>query len=307
MPRTSVVIPAFNAEMTIARTIESALAQDYADAEIIVVNDGSTDSTGRILESYGSAIVIINQANRGASAARNTGAAAARGEDLAFLDADDIWAPDKLTRLCAALDRNRSAALAFSDFRRVLSDGQEVDIIRFGSAPLMEEMLSRRSAIIPSTVVMRKSVFELCGGFCTAFRRNYFEDPFMWMLAREQGEFEYVPAVLLTYRMPRSYLDDNYFSNGALFISLVRRRYGDRAAALIADTYDHLARLALEELLRMLDQSDRTKAVKSFLRIMRLKPTLLVDPELRVRLFERRNLARLLRALRIPARVTEKS
>ena len=95
-PRFSVVIPAFNAAATLARAIESVLAQSWPAYEIIVIDDGSTDATAAVARQFGGAVRLIRQHNSGVAAARNAGAAAARGDWLAFLDADDWYADDRI-------------------------------------------------------------------------------------------------------------------------------------------------------------------------------------------------------------------
>ncbi len=95
-PRFSVIIPAFNSVATLARAIESARAQTLSAHEIIVVDDGSTDSTASVAESFGDTVRLLRQSNCGVAAARNAGARAATGEWLAFLDADDWYHPDRL-------------------------------------------------------------------------------------------------------------------------------------------------------------------------------------------------------------------
>src|SRR5258708_21019220 len=96
-PLVSVVMPAYNVAWCIGRAIDSVRALDFRARELIVVNDGSTDGTRALLESYGDAITVIDQANRGMSAARNAGIRSARGTYVAFLDADDWWLPEKLS------------------------------------------------------------------------------------------------------------------------------------------------------------------------------------------------------------------
>jgi GT2 family glycosyltransferase len=95
-PRFSVVIPAFNSAATLARAIESVRAQSWPAHEIIVVDDGSTDATAAVATRFGDAVRLLQQPNSGVSVARNAGAAAATGDWLAFLDADDWYAPDRL-------------------------------------------------------------------------------------------------------------------------------------------------------------------------------------------------------------------
>jgi GT2 family glycosyltransferase len=95
-PRFSVIIPAFNAAATLARAIESVRAQSWSAHEIIVVDDGSSDATAEVAGRFGDAVRLIREGNSGVSVARNAGATAASGDWLAFLDADDWYAPDRL-------------------------------------------------------------------------------------------------------------------------------------------------------------------------------------------------------------------
>ena len=98
MPNVSVIIPAYNAEAFIADTVQSVLDQTYQDFEIIVVDDGSKDGTVAALEPFGSRVHVHTQTNGGVARARNAGVALASGEFIAFLDADDLWLPQKLER-----------------------------------------------------------------------------------------------------------------------------------------------------------------------------------------------------------------
>ncbi len=102
----TVVIPAYNAARYIERAIRSVLAQTYPADEVIVVNDGSTDTTSEKVRQFGDRIKLIEQANAGVSAARNAGIQAASGEWIAFLDADDEWLPNHLERHCTLLLQN---------------------------------------------------------------------------------------------------------------------------------------------------------------------------------------------------------
>src|SRR4051812_30232823 len=97
-PQVSVIIPAHNSADFIGTAVESVLAQTFADYEIVVVDDGSTDGTREVLERFEGRIVYLHQQNRGVSAARNAGIRRSRGELVCFLDADDIWRPEKLAR-----------------------------------------------------------------------------------------------------------------------------------------------------------------------------------------------------------------
>ena len=115
-PFVTVLIPAYNAAETIQRAVDSALAQTYRNYEVVVVDDGSRDTTADIVTTlYGDRVrLLCLTSNQGESAAMNEGIAAAEGELIAFLDADDEWLPDKLARQVEALALNPDAVMAAS-------------------------------------------------------------------------------------------------------------------------------------------------------------------------------------------------
>lgn len=115
MPVISVIIPAYNAASTILETIDSVREQTFSDIEIIIINDGSTDQTLELLSTINdSRLKVISYENGGLSVARNRGISHARGEFLAFIDADDLWTPDKLQLQFEALQRHPEAGVAYS-------------------------------------------------------------------------------------------------------------------------------------------------------------------------------------------------
>lgn len=131
----SAVIPTFNRENTVGRAIESALAQEFPVSEVIVIDDGSKDGTRKIVESYGAKCRYIYQENAGVSAARNRGVREAGVDWIAFLDSDDYWFPQHLSRLADAVEAtNGEAALYFCDIRRPSGEGEvsHWDSIGFG-------------------------------------------------------------------------------------------------------------------------------------------------------------------------------
>ena len=109
----SVVIPAHNSGPYIAPALDSILAQKHRPIEILVVDDGSTDSTAEMVRGYAPEVRVIEQEQRGHPAARNTGIRAAAGEFLGFLDHDDLWSPDKLELQIACFERNPRLDLVF--------------------------------------------------------------------------------------------------------------------------------------------------------------------------------------------------
>jgi glycosyltransferase involved in cell wall biosynthesis len=126
-PKVTVVIAAYNAETFIRETIESVLAQSLQNIEVIVVDDGSTDGTQRILGSFSDGrLTVLRQENRGVSSARNVGLAAARAPYIFFLDADDILLPDALYRMASTLDQTPECVACFGHHIRITEDGSEL-------------------------------------------------------------------------------------------------------------------------------------------------------------------------------------
>jgi glycosyltransferase involved in cell wall biosynthesis len=241
-PRVSVIIPAYNAIATIDAAIGSVLAQSYRDFELIVVDDGSTDRTAEILLGYGDRIKAVEQENGGAASARNKALGIARGDYIAFLDADDLWKTELLAELVAVLEADQSCVLAYADLEIIDSNGNSLNTSLIGGtnghAPTLDEMLHRVWPIMPSAVVMRKSVLEAIGGFCEEFKSCTYEDLYCWMRAREHGHFVYVPKRLAQWRFslyPRRLKRGGGVSahNREVFERLVRERWGVTIASLI--------------------------------------------------------------------------
>ena len=125
-PLVSILIPAYNVEQWIAETLESALAQTWQNKEIIVVNDGSKDNTLAVVKRFESAIVkVINQENQGQSAAENRALKEAQGNFIAYLDADDLLAPDKIERQVHFLGSENSEFVAAGEWARFYKSPEE--------------------------------------------------------------------------------------------------------------------------------------------------------------------------------------
>ncbi len=293
MIQVSTIVPVYNGESTIAAAIDNVLNQNFDATEVIVVNDGSTDGTALILRGYGSKIRVVEQSNRGVSAARNAGAAIARGDYLAFLDADDEWLPGKLAKAVLALDRNAAATLAFSDFIQIGQDGSLDQPSHIGRAPSMDDLLARNWGILPSSVVMRRRVFERCGGFREEFRGpGAGEDAYMCLVAREQGEFVYIPEPLIVHHRPAVVdLLDKYEPGRRIFVELVRDRYGTASKALLKDTQQYFASLALQKALQHLDNGNWLRALLQSVRVLSYDPIFFARPQIRSRLFNRKTVA----------------
>ncbi|HXZ87162.1 MAG TPA: glycosyltransferase [Candidatus Binataceae bacterium] len=280
MIRASIVIPVYNGERTIARALDSAMAQRCdGECEVIVVDDGSSDATPQILETYGARLRVLTQENRGPAAARNAGAALARGEYLAFLDADDAFLPNKMAVTVPVLDRVPAAVLVFHDAIPVDASGRETArsyvTPAMAWAPTMADLLERWWPILPSTAVMRRKTFEACGGFVEEFRSAAYEDPYLFLLAREHGEFQYVPERLTYYTIePPAIRMEKYVRAQEVFIRRVRERYGASARGLIRNTrHAYASALGYQGLLAMC--AGEVEAARGyFVRALRHQPNL---------------------------------
>ncbi len=170
-PLVSVVIPAYRAAATLPRALQSVIAQTYGDWEAIVIDDAGCDVTPGIVVGLGDPrIRLLRRAARGGPArARNDGIAAARGELIAFLDADDEWLPEKLARQVAAMVADEAVSLVVCDMRAVHPDGAEGTSIFTRQAPAQgaqawKELLAS-SFIGTSSVLTRRAVLAATGGF----------------------------------------------------------------------------------------------------------------------------------------------
>lgn len=208
-PLVTVLIPAFNAATTIRRAVDSALAQTYRNIEILVVDDGSRDTTSQVVQSYNSPVIRLLRlaANQGASSAVNEGLTAARGELVAFLDADDEWLPTKLAKQVDALAHNPKAVIATCGCRFVDADG---NVFReFGMPPPGTNKAEVWRSLLAATfiakpcVVARMDALRKAGPFDVNL--PVAEDQNMWIRLSMQGEVEFVPEYLtIVHESPRS-------------------------------------------------------------------------------------------------------
>ncbi|EDZ96956.1 glycosyltransferase [Limnospira fusiformis KN01] len=200
-PRVSVIIPAYNADRYIAEAINSIFSQSYQDYEIIVVDDGSTDSTPEILQSYGSRIHSISQTNGGIAAARNLGIAAAKGELIALLDHDDIFLADKLPAQVACFDSHPGVGLVNSGWQIISADGTpQSNIEPWHKVPTLTlETWLTDTPILPSAMMFRREWWEKAGGFDSRFDGADDVD-FVLRLAKMGCEATWLKQMTVGYR-----------------------------------------------------------------------------------------------------------
>lgn len=166
-PLVSVVIPAYNAERTIGATLESVLSQTYSPTEIIVVDDGSTDDTVGVVETFGDTVRLLRRSNAGHAAARNAGVTVSRGEFVGFIDADDLWLPEKLERQVAFLQAHSEVGAVQCGARIVDDALRTLEVLRCGPGgdPLIDALQLKNLPAFASALVVRRTCFNRIGGF----------------------------------------------------------------------------------------------------------------------------------------------
>lgn len=187
----SVIIPTFNSKQYVCDAIDSALAQTYRDIEIIVVDDGSADGTGDLLkDKYGGRIKYIYKENGGPASARNLGIKNTKGEFIAFLDADDLWEPDKLSEQIHAF---KPETLMVGCLQQSCNDGL-TQAIGF-------EKLALRNCFPNSGVVARRSAIEKAGWFDERPEFRAVEDWDMWLRLARAGQLLLLQRNLIILRV----------------------------------------------------------------------------------------------------------
>ena len=180
--RISAIIPVYNNEAFIAEAIDSVLAQEPCPCELIVIDDGSTDQTAERVAEYGDRVRYIRQDNQGPAAARNHGLREAKGDLVALLDADDLWAPGKLAAQLRYLDAHPEVAAVIGKIQHFIQDGAEA------TADYRQEWLENDLVGYHfGTLLARKSVFERVGGMNSEFK---YTDDVDWFLRLKDQKIE---------------------------------------------------------------------------------------------------------------------
>jgi glycosyltransferase involved in cell wall biosynthesis len=193
----SCIVPVFNGERYLGETLDSILAQTHRSLEIIVVDDGSNDGTGGVVAEYGKRVRYVWQANAGETAARNRGLALAQGEFVAFLDADDLWHPEKLVRQMARFQERPELDICFTRFQNFWVPELAEEKERYQQHPLSRPL----SGYTICTLLCRSTAFERFGIFTDDGSRT--PQNMIWFLrASELGAtIEVLPEVLMYRRL----------------------------------------------------------------------------------------------------------
>lgn len=208
MPRVSIIIPAHNAMAYLPETVESALKQTFSDFELLIINDGSSDSIEEWARQIPDARVkLISQEKQGSAVARNTGLACAQGEYIAFLDADDLWVPSKLEKQVQFLDSHPSTGVVLTSM--VLADeygkptGRTLTSNAEGNA---WEKLVVANTVPTSAFVARRCCFDT-GGFDPSLKIS--QDWDLWIRIAANYPFAVIKEPLIFYRQHAGNITNN--------------------------------------------------------------------------------------------------
>jgi glycosyltransferase involved in cell wall biosynthesis/acyl-[acyl carrier protein]--UDP-N-acetylglucosamine O-acyltransferase len=205
MPKVSVIIPTYNCAKYLPEAIESVLNQTYHDFEIIVVDDGSTDNTKEILSRYNGKIRYIYQENKGHSFARNLGIHNTTGEYIAFLDADDIWLPERIKEGIALLESNPDTGLVHSNVFFIYDGTSKKYCPRRNtkllSGNIFKYLLMRKAHISSPTVLIKKECLVKTGLFDENLARLGSEDRDLWLRVTKEFNVKYLDKPLACYRV----------------------------------------------------------------------------------------------------------
>jgi glycosyltransferase involved in cell wall biosynthesis len=211
LPLVSVVIPNYNNAGFVTAALDSVLQQNYANLDIIVVDDGSTDHSLTVLQPYAARITLITQPNQGPAAARNNGIAAAKGQLIAFLDSDDLWLPGKVAAQVNYLLLHPDIAVCYCGWSEwhTANPGQKPPGQLTDVAPALRAHnaidgnwlyldLLRESVIHTISAMLRREVFDTVGFFNTDYRIG--EDHDFWLRVAQHFKIAKLPQVYAIYR-----------------------------------------------------------------------------------------------------------
>lgn len=216
MPSFSVIIPVYNAGAYIEQSLTSVFAQTCSDFEVIVIDDGSTDDTADRVKQFSNydSLRYIHQNNAGPAAARNTGLKLGCGEFIAFLDADDVWHPDKLKAHLTRMQHDPKLGLSFNWFEVFYDRPDGKRFVPWFAPPTKailrwEDFLERNWTGTSSTVVVRAECFKGRYGFDARFRTG--EDYQLWLEIAQSGwGVGFISDALTVYRKRPSSLTVDY-------------------------------------------------------------------------------------------------
>jgi glycosyltransferase involved in cell wall biosynthesis len=254
MPLISVIIPAHNSEKTIKATIASILNQTFTNFELLIINDGSTDTTLEAVKQIeDSRLQIFSYSNSGVAVSRNRGISLSQGDFISFIDADDLWTPDKLELQLKALQANSPAEVAYSwtdwidENDRWLRPGIHTTF----NGDVLQHLLLTDFIGSGSNPLINASAFQKVGGFDDSLTNAHDWD--MWLRLAGCYEFVAVPSVQILYRICTNSMSTNVWGMEAASLKVIEKNYECAPTSIqyrkkqtLANRYQYLTFKALE-------------------------------------------------------------
>ena len=287
MPLVSVIVPAYNAENTILETVQSVLRQTLTDFELIVINDGSTDGTPAVLASINDLrLKIFSYSNGGLAIARNRGIERALGRFITFIDADDLWTPDKLEKQVATLRANPNAGVAYSWTKAMDHSGQLFyeGCSQSYAGNVYAQLLRCNFITSGSNVMLTRAAIASSGLFDSTLR--YCEDWDYYLRIARSWPFVCVPHYQILYRQTAGSLSTNVSKMEESYQRVCDRAFKDTSqhvqpikAECLARVNQHLAQLYLKAhgTTGEGDRSSLRNAAVKLWQAARLWPQILLD------------------------------
>lgn len=285
----SVILPLYNAEKFIKLAVDSVLNQTYKNFELIIINDGSTDNSYKIVsEISDSRILLINQENLGLAATLNKCLKLAKGDLIARMDADDICEPNRLELQVKCFQKNPNLVLLGGSTKYIDENGkliaQSFPIV--GSNNIKYFLLNKGNVIAHPTVMFKKEAVLKAGGYCEKIGQ-YFEDHDLWVSMMKFGEFNNIEIPLLQYRLTSGSIsaiileNDNFNEKVLQFIN--QKSQGkqpnfsiikERKTKLSAISISEKTRLFGLGINRLIEKEKKMKQILNLLFFIPLKPKL---------------------------------
>jgi len=273
-PKVGVIVPMYNSVATIDATLRSVCAQSYETLDIVVVDDGGTDGSARIVADWTARdprVRLVRKPNGGVAAARNFGAAATDAPYLAFVDSDDLWAPDKIaSQMALVADEPDIPALVYCWYIHIDGDGRAFPALPHEALEgrVLHDLYRANFVGNGSSMLMPREIFDHVGGFDAGLRAGNAqgcEDLLFLLRAAEAYPFRVVPRYLVGYRVTQENMSSDTLQMLRSF-NLVRARFEDKDPSSHAAWEEHrfgmIAWLAMRNL--------AAKRVGASMRLMRL-------------------------------------
>lgn len=279
-PLVSIIIPNYNHARYLGDAIRSVLNQTFQDFEIIVVDDGSTDDSREVAAQFGGRVRYIWQENRGLSAARNTGIAASRGSFIGVLDADDMYEPDYLETLVAALEQNPQADGIYCGYQFVNHENKLLPQIEARAVPPEElhRALLDGNFLVPESMFVRRYCYETSGPFDETLRAC--EDWDMWLRFTKRYKIIHTTRILTRHRILPGSMSTDPLRMLTARLAVLRKHVGPEPVEGMTSTIIQrraYARAYLGSCVEYLQYGDQDRAFECFQKMANIHPELLTE------------------------------